>query len=390
MSEAEMLAMGLPCSFTGDKVPSNPGKKRRKKGKQNSKNDDNTKKKAAYAYTAVRIPEARGEGEGGGQAAVPSSLAWVSATAQDSGKTYWYNPFTRISTWSMEKGLQPCQQEEEKEKVTCSSSCLAIGEKKEDEEEDEKKGKLTAMEEEPRVDECSQLLDSCDVSTIFSMAVMKASAGKFWGRRRVLFSRFSEGVAMDETGWYSVTPEPIAKHYADRLRANVIVDACCGVGGNAIQFAMTCERVIAIDIDPVRLLCARRNAQVYGVADRIEFILGDFTKILPGLQGIDVIFLAPPWGGTTYTDKVLFKLHDLGDAFGDALVKRSLQVCDHVMYLVPKHTDPADIVSLARNCRVPCELEKVSHRNSNTISMLAAYFGPEFASYAPDRVQYLE
>lgn len=29
---------------------------------------------------------------------------------------------------------------------------------------------------------------------------------------------------------------------------------CLGVGGNAIQFATTCERVIAIDIDP-RAFC---------------------------------------------------------------------------------------------------------------------------------------
>jgi trimethylguanosine synthase len=39
-----------------------------------------------------------------------------------------------------------------------------------------------------------------------------------------------------------VTPERIAEHIADRCRCDVIVDAFCGVGGNAIQFAFTCER----------------------------------------------------------------------------------------------------------------------------------------------------
>jgi predicted O-methyltransferase YrrM len=52
------------------------------------------------------------------------------------------------------------------------------------------------------------------------------------------------------------------------------------VGGNAIQFAFTCERVIAIDIDPHKIQLARQNAAVYGVEDRIEFIVGDFFQVM--------------------------------------------------------------------------------------------------------------
>lgn len=68
---------------------------------------------------------------------------------------------------------------------------------------------------------------------------------------------------MDLEGWYSVTPELVAVQIAERCRshfslssrshaltrrydttgrAGVIVDAFCGVGGNAIQFAFTCEK----------------------------------------------------------------------------------------------------------------------------------------------------
>lgn len=42
--------------------------------------------------------------------------------------------------------------------------------------------------------------------------------------------------------WFSVTPEELAKHTAERLRCDLIIDAFCGAGGNAIQFALTCER----------------------------------------------------------------------------------------------------------------------------------------------------
>ena len=41
--------------------------------------------------------------------------------------------------------------------------------------------------------------------------------------------------------WYSVTPEKIAEHIAERCQCDTIVDAFCGVGGNTIQFALRCQ-----------------------------------------------------------------------------------------------------------------------------------------------------
>lgn len=47
-------------------------------------------------------------------------------------------------------------------------------------------------------------------------------------------------------GWFSVTPEKIAEHIAHRVQqsfsCDIIVDAFCGVGGNAIQFALASKR----------------------------------------------------------------------------------------------------------------------------------------------------
>ena len=42
--------------------------------------------------------------------------------------------------------------------------------------------------------------------------------------------------------------------------------------------------VIAIDIDPVKIQYARHNAAIYGVEDRIEFIVGDVFDVLPSLK----------------------------------------------------------------------------------------------------------
>ena len=34
----------------------------------------------------------------------------------------------------------------------------------------------------------------------------------------------------------------------------------------------------------MKIACARKNAEIYGVADRIEFIVGDFFHIMPHLK----------------------------------------------------------------------------------------------------------
>ncbi|KRT83541.1 methyltransferase, partial [Oryctes borbonicus] len=122
---------------------------------------------------------------------------------------------------------------------------------------------------------------------------------KYWQRRFSLFNKFDQGIKLDEESWYSVTPELVAKHTAQRLKCGIIIDAFCGAGGNTIQFAQTCNKVIAIDIDPKKIELARNNAQIYGVADHIEFIVGDFLKLCDKLIA-DVVFLSPPWGGPSY------------------------------------------------------------------------------------------
>ena len=99
----------------------------------------------------------------------------------------------------------------------------------------------------------------------------------------------------------------MAEHIAERCRCDVIIDGFCGAGGNSIQFAFTCERgndavyrsyntrqltyctVIAIDIDPKKIEMARHNAAIYGVADRIEFIVGDFFHVAPSLKVFEFI-----------------------------------------------------------------------------------------------------
>lgn len=179
---------------------------------------------------------------------------------------------------------------------------------------------------------------------------------KYWAQRKRFFSRFDDGIRLDNEGWYSVTPEAIANHIANRVllaaaaiagkpqqqhgKSMVVMDAFCGCGGNAIAFARRPEvsLVIAIDCDRGKLEIAANNAAVYNVApEKIVFIHGNAADALrqykDGKLGIgkkasgvscdvevaveidhgfkvggmdllpdclDSIFLSPPWGGMDY------------------------------------------------------------------------------------------
>nr|CAD2181690.1 unnamed protein product [Meloidogyne enterolobii] len=151
---------------------------------------------------------------------------------------------------------------------------------------------------------------------------------KYWFQRYRYFTKLDEGILLDREAWFSVTPEMLAQHVADRLvriRDCIILDAFAGSGGNSIQFALKGAFVYAIDIDPVKLRCSARNAQIYGARDRINFICGNFFHICKSLIGarkykeenkivkssypyttdlypfaIDAVYLSPPWGGPSY------------------------------------------------------------------------------------------
>jgi len=199
-----------------------------------------------------------------------------------------------------------------------------------------------------------------------------AGVSKYWAQRYRLFSKYDEGIRMDEESWYSVTPEKIARHIALKCQCDVVVDAFCGVGGNAIQFALTCARVIAVDIDREKVAMARNNAKVYGVENKIEFIVGDFFKLAPSLKA-DVVFLSPPWGGPRYAYQEVFDLKLMGGMMdGFAVFSTAKTVTENIAYFVPKNTNIEQLASLAgKGGKVEVE-QNLLNRKTKT---LTAYYG---------------
>lgn len=198
---------------------------------------------------------------------------------------------------------------------------------------------------------------------------------KYWAQRYRLFSRFDDGIKLDKEGWFSVTPEKIAEHIAGRVsqsfNCDIVVDAFCGVGGNTIQFALTGKRVIAIDIDPVKIDLARNNAEVYGVADKIEFICGDFLLLAPCLKA-DVVFLSPPWGGPDYATAETFDIRTMMSPDGFEVFRLSQKITNNIVYFLPRNADVDQVASLAGPGG---QVEIEQNFLNNKLKTITAYFG---------------
>ncbi|KAA3476460.1 trimethylguanosine synthase-like isoform X1 [Gossypium australe] len=201
-----------------------------------------------------------------------------------------------------------------------------------------------------------------------------AIIGKYWCQRYLLFSRFDDGIKMDEEGWFSVTPESIARHHASRCGSGIVVDSFTGVGGNAIQLAQRSAHVIAIDIDPKKIHYAYQNATVYGVNDQIDFVTGDFFTLAPKLKA-DTVFLSPPWGGPDYAKveiydlKTMLRPHD-----GYFLFNVAKKISCRIVMFLPRNVDLNQLAELSLSAQPPWSLEVEKNFLNGKLKGITAYF----------------
>ncbi|CAL5206027.1 unnamed protein product [Lathyrus oleraceus] len=201
-----------------------------------------------------------------------------------------------------------------------------------------------------------------------------AVIAKYWCQRYILFTRFDDGVKMDEEGWFSVTPEVIAHYQASRCAGGTVIDCFTGVGGNAIQFAQRCKNVIAIDIDPLKIDYARHNASIYRVDDQIDFIMGDFFLLAPKLKA-DTVFLSPPWGGPDYAKVLTYDMKTmLRPRDGYTLFNAAKEIASRVVMFLPKNVDFNQLAELSLSARPPWSLEVEKVYLNGKLKAVTAYF----------------
>jgi trimethylguanosine synthase len=159
-----------------------------------------------------------------------------------------------------------------------------------------------------------------------------------------------------------------------------------------------------MDTSATRLALARHNAEVYGVADRIEFILCDYTSFARSYasrphhgRNIDVIFLSPPWGGPSYLAGVpesddttergqvdgkhpVFSLSSVQPIHGAELFRLTRQITRNVAYYLPRNTDLKEISRLipkgvGEEGADPEHVEVEEEWMGSKLKALTVYFG---------------
>ncbi|XP_059636917.1 uncharacterized protein LOC132279019 [Cornus florida] len=205
-------------------------------------------------------------------------------------------------------------------------------------------------------------------------ASVSALVEKYWLQRNDLFSRYDEGIKMDEEGWFSVTPEEIAVGHAHRSGGGVVIDCFAGVGGNAIQFAKMCCHVVAIDIDPRKIELAVNNAKIYGVEDYIDFIVGDFFQLAPSLKG-DVAFLSPPWGGPSYKSFGNYTLDLLKPIDGYSLFQVAQNITSNIIMFLPRNVNIHQVEELSWLSSPPLNVEIEESYVGSSLKGTTVYFG---------------
>lgn len=165
---------------------------------------------------------------------------------------------------------------------------------------------------------------------------------KYFTQRYGLFSKYDEGIQLDDESWYSVTHEVIAEYIAHICRnCSIVMDGFAGVGGNVIQFAKHCK-VLAVDIDKSKLKMLKNNANIYGVLSNIECIDDDFLNIPYRNYRVDVVFASPPWGGPSYLNSRVFDICEMVPQLQEIL-RTCEKIAENTILYLPKNLDPLDI-----------------------------------------------
>lgn len=140
------------------------------------------------------------------------------------------------------------------------------------------------------------------------------SIQKYWARRFMYWPNFDSGICTDAIGLFSVTPWDSAVQIAQTLDSYypndspIIVDACCGVGGNTTAFSrcISNSNIIGVDTNSTRIICAKHNSKVSGAGQTTDFVRDDAIKFVSSLRGsARFVFSSPPWGGPSYSIKTL-------------------------------------------------------------------------------------
>ncbi len=87
-----------------------------------------------------------------------------------------------------------------------------------------------------------------------------------------------------------------------------IVDCTAGCGGDTISFLHKFKKVYSIEKNLTRYNYLMNNIQLYSFEKKSIIYNGNFENIIKNIKDMNVIYIDPPWGGSSYKKQKLVKL----------------------------------------------------------------------------------
>ena len=196
-------------------------------------------------------------------------------------------------------------------------------------------------------------------------------------------NKFSKEIYGDADGIYMSCPEVISKHLAEKLaKYKTGVELCCALGITVIQLAKKLEYVYGIDMDTERIISAKKNAQLYGVQNKTEFIQGNVLDetLLKSIQA-EVAILDPDWSAGSNKKEHVVDLEMTQPSMKDMFYKAKENITHNLVLRIP-NTFTFETLSILGKC----EIENIIW--DNRVRFKYAFFADDIVENRETDVQF--
>lgn len=118
-----------------------------------------------------------------------------------------------------------------------------------------------------------------------------------------------------------------------------VLDYGTGTGFLAIQAAKIGAKVVATDINPFAINCAKYNSRINSVLDSIDFRIGKSFEPIKENEKFDVITAGMPWDNADVSDYLEMSLYDPGFEMRNALFHNGKKVLNKNGYILMTYSD---------------------------------------------------
>lgn len=98
------------------------------------------------------------------------------------------------------------------------------------------------------------------------------------------------------------------------------------------------------------------------------------------VQTIDIVVLAPPWGGVDYNSQYFDLETMITSGNGMELVESASRVSSHIIFIVPKNTKLKQLYEISNRINLPIRIQKISLYDK--LKMIVVYYGEYFQKFS--------